>query len=65
MLSKPSSSSRVCCRCERESEGAVPVRDVERVSGPDFTLFACPDCVHLVPPGPLMIDVLLYVGTRR
>jgi hypothetical protein len=65
MSSKPSYNRHVCCRCQRESEAAVPVRDIERVSGPGFTLYACPDCVHLVPPGPLMIDDLLYVGTRR
>lgn len=65
MHSEQSCNSHICCQCGRRSAGAIPVRDIERPSGPGLTIYACPDCVHVVPPGPLMIDELLYVGRPR
>ena len=36
-------STAVCCRCERDTVAPVPVRYVERASGPGVTVYACPD----------------------
>jgi hypothetical protein len=58
-------SFHVCCQCQRATEAAVPVRDVERQSGAGWSLYACPDCVHLIPPGPLTTDELSIRHTRH
>lgn len=58
-------SFHVCCRCRRATEAAVPVRDIPRPSGPGFTLYACPDCAHLIPPGPVTNDELSTRQTQR
>jgi len=46
-------SAAVCCRCKRLTFAPVAVRYVERVSGPGWTLYACPDCAPHLAPGPL------------
>lgn len=43
----------VCCHCHQKTEAPVVVRYVERVSGPGWTLHACPDCAPKLLPGPL------------
>ncbi|MEV0438964.1 hypothetical protein AB0I84_09430 [Streptomyces spectabilis] len=46
-------SPAVCCRCKRLTAAPVPVRYIERASGPGWTLYACPDCAPHLTPGPL------------
>lgn len=58
-------SFHVCCQCQRASEAAVPVRDIERQSGPGWTLYACPDCIYLIQTGPLTADELNPRQTRH
>lgn len=38
----PESSGARCCRCKRWTYAPVPVRYIERQSGPGVTLYACP-----------------------
>lgn len=42
-----------CCRCKRPTRVRVPVRCIPRASGPDVTVYACPNCAVHVAPGPL------------
>ncbi len=47
----PAGTRAVCCACGRYTSAAVPVRYVERPSGPGLTLYACPDCAPKITPG--------------
>ncbi|WP_338684809.1 hypothetical protein QD712_30200 [Streptomyces acidiscabies] len=52
----PASFGAHCCRCERWTLAPVICREIERMSGPGVTLYACPDCILVVGVGPASYD---------
>lgn len=42
-----------CCRCRHWTFAPVPVRYIERASGPGVTLYACPRHAVAFTPGPI------------
>lgn len=44
--------SATCCGCHRETHAPIPVRSIERQSGPPVTISACPDCAPRYNPAP-------------
>lgn len=48
----PASGAR-CCRCRNWTTAPVPVRYIERASGPGMILYACPSHAVAFTPGPI------------
>ncbi|MGW1280111.1 hypothetical protein ACWD4V_24585 [Streptomyces tsukubensis] len=53
----PPARNAICCDCGRPTYAPVPVRHIERGSGPGYTVYACPRCAPDVTPGPLPGEV--------
>ncbi|MEV7278132.1 hypothetical protein [Streptomyces sp. NPDC093111] len=49
----PELTGAMCSRCHHWTAAPVPVRYVERVSGPGVTLYACPSHAVAMIPGPM------------
>ncbi|MFB6955272.1 hypothetical protein ACFCXP_37135 [Streptomyces niveus] len=54
----PAPSGARCCRCRQWTYAPVPVRYIERESGPGFTLYACPNHAVALGAGPTPEDVV-------
>ncbi|SEQ67956.1 hypothetical protein SAMN04487983_100765 [Streptomyces sp. yr375] len=44
----------MCVVCHENTKAPVPVRDIPSTSGPETTLYACPDHAAEVSPGPIL-----------
>ncbi|MGW6458046.1 hypothetical protein ACWF94_19395 [Streptomyces sp. NPDC055078] len=49
----PAESGATCCVCKRWTPVPMPVRHIERASGPPVTLYACPQHVVGLTPAPV------------
>lgn len=49
----PQEVGATCCVCQRWTLAPLPVRDVERMSGPPVTLHACPTHAATLTPAPV------------
>lgn len=54
----PEPSGASCVRCKRWTYAPVPVRYIERASGPGVTLYACPSHAVALGAGPTHADEL-------
>ncbi|MGW6456681.1 hypothetical protein ACWF94_12285 [Streptomyces sp. NPDC055078] len=48
----PAESGATCCICHRRTLAPLPVRHIERASGPPVTLYACPTHAQTLTPAP-------------
>ncbi|MFC7817316.1 hypothetical protein ACFUTR_22065 [Streptomyces sp. NPDC057367] len=44
----------LCVVCKTDTKAPVPIRDIPSTSGPGMTLYACPEHVVDVSPGPIL-----------
>ncbi|MGW3951178.1 hypothetical protein ACWEKM_09595 [Streptomyces sp. NPDC004752] len=56
--SAPEPHGAACCRCRQWTYAPVPVRYIERQSGPGATLYACPSHAVALGAGPTPEDEL-------
>ncbi|MDQ1039924.1 hypothetical protein QFZ75_006340 [Streptomyces sp. V3I8] len=54
--SAPDSAEVVCCSCGRLTGAPIEVGYVERMSGPGFVQYVCPDCLYTLPVRPTALD---------